>query len=281
MDQEESSGAASRGRVAGWATRPGRRASPRALLLLAFVIPETGATALAYWIVAAMFELREPFSPVAIGVIAAWPLGGLLLLIRPLESRLAGPMLGLRLPSEDERVKLERAFGEVCERANESPSQYLLRVEESNELNAVAVGGHLIGVTTRSLTLPEQRLEAVLAHELGHQDGAHSAALAINWWTTLPWRFATGIARIHLALFLLSLPVRAVGLLAYIGQAAAGRAAELEADLFAAELGYGHALAATLRALPARPSAGWLGRLLSTHPSAAERIQALTGHRPR
>ena len=241
------------------------------------MIPETVATAIAYAIVAAVIGLREPFSPAAIAAIAAWPLGGLALLTRPIEAVLARPMLGLRAPAEIERDRLDERFAAVCARANESVEPYLLRVQESEDLNAVAVGGHLIGVTTRSLRLQDDQLEAVLAHELGHQDGMHSAALAINWWATLPWRLVTALARIHLVLFILSLPVRAVGVLAYVGQAAATRAAEREADLFAAQLGYGPALAATLRAALPPESTGWVERVLSTHPPVDARIRTLEG----
>ncbi len=275
MRAEPSETGGAKGAALGWAQRPGRRFSSRALFLLVFVIPESLATAIAYWIVASIFGAKDPFSPLAIAAIAVWPLGGLLFLVRPVEAYFARPMLGLRPPSDAERAALDRCFAEVASRANERPPQYMLRVQESDDLNAVAVGGHLIGVTTRALSLPEERLQAVLAHELGHQDGAHSIALAINWWTTLPWRTMTSIARFHIVFFLISLPVRVVGLLAYVGQASASRAVELEADRFAAELGYAPALAATLSTLPEGPAAGWLARLLATHPPTPARIRAL------
>ena len=41
-------------------------------------------------------------------------------------------------------------------------------------------------MTTGALELPDEQLEAILAHELGHHRGLHPVMTAIVWWLSLP-----------------------------------------------------------------------------------------------
>ncbi len=74
----------------------------------------------------------------------------------------------LRRPIAAEAEKLEPAFREVAERAGvRKPVR--LRIEESKEWNAFAVGTRTIAVSKRMLAdLTEDELKGTLAHELGH-----------------------------------------------------------------------------------------------------------------
>ncbi|MGW2423644.1 M48 family metalloprotease [Streptomyces sp. NPDC001709] len=207
-------------------------------------------------------------------VVVAWVASGLLVFHRPTELAFARYVLKLRPPTQDERARLEPIWNEVTARAGIEPGTYELMVENSDELNAVAVAGHVVGVTTYSLNrIPTSNLAAVLAHELGHHTGGHAWAGLLGYWYSLPgriaWAVTRGLARFAIAvagvfsmaatgfliLFMalvavaaffaawyLTIPlVLAPYLLAY-----AGRRGELRADQQAAELGFARQLAEVL-----------------------------------
>ncbi|MFJ8358716.1 M48 family metalloprotease [Streptomyces sp. NPDC093984] len=207
-------------------------------------------------------------------VVVAWVASGLLVFHRPTELAFARYVLKLRLPTQEERARLEPIWNEVTARAGIEPGTYELMVENSDELNAVAVAGHVVGVTTYSLNrIPTSNLAAVLAHELGHHTGGHAWAGLLGYWYSLPgriaWAVTRGLARFAIAvagvfsmaatgfliLFMalvavaaffaawyLTIPlVLAPYLLAY-----AGRRGELRADQQAAELGFARQLAEVL-----------------------------------
>ncbi|MGW1283242.1 M48 family metalloprotease [Streptomyces sp. NPDC001118] len=207
-------------------------------------------------------------------VVVAWVASGLLVFHRPTELAFARYVLKLRPPTQAERFRLEPIWNEVTARAGIEPGTYELMVENSDELNAVAVAGHVVGVTTYSLNrIPTSNLAAVLAHELGHHTGGHAWAGLLGYWYSLPgriaWAVTRGLARFAIAvasvfsmaatgilvLFMavvviaafltawyLAIPlVLAPYLLAY-----AGRRGELRADQQAAELGFARQLAEVL-----------------------------------
>jgi heat shock protein HtpX len=74
----------------------------------------------------------------------------------------------LRKPMAAEAEKLEPAFREVAERAGVK-KKVKLRIDESKEWNAFAVGTRTIVVSKKMLAdLTEDELKGTLAHELGH-----------------------------------------------------------------------------------------------------------------
>ena len=74
----------------------------------------------------------------------------------------------LRKPMVAEAEKLEPAFREVAERAGLKKT-VKLRIDESKEWNAFAVGTRTIVVSKKMLAdLTEEELKGTLAHELGH-----------------------------------------------------------------------------------------------------------------
>ncbi|MFE9095967.1 M48 family metalloprotease [Streptomyces sp. NPDC007264] len=124
-------------------------------------------------------------------VLLAWLASGLLVFHRPAELAFARFVLKLRLPTPEERARLEPVWHEVTARAGIEPHTYELMVENSDELNAVAVAGHVVGVTTYSLDrIPSSNLAAVLAHELGPHTGGHAWAGLLGHWYSLPGRAA-------------------------------------------------------------------------------------------
>ncbi|SED16772.1 Zn-dependent protease with chaperone function [Streptomyces sp. 2231.1] len=207
-------------------------------------------------------------------VVLAWVASGLLVFHRPTELAFARYVLKLRLPSQQERARLEPIWHEVTARAGIEPGTYELMVENSDELNAVAVAGHVVGVTTYSLNrIPSSNLAAVLAHELGHHTGGHAWAGLLGYWYSLPgriaWAVTRGLARFAIAvagvfsmaatgfmvLFMALAAVAAFLAAWYIAVplvlapyllAYAGRRGELRADQQAAELGFARQLAEVL-----------------------------------
>ncbi|MFF3408307.1 M48 family metalloprotease [Streptomyces sp. NPDC002742] len=216
-------------------------------------------------------------------VVVAWLASGALVFHRPTELRFARHVLRLRTPLAEERARLEPIWREVAARAGIEAGTYELMVENSDDLNAVAVAGHVVGVTTYSLNrIPSSNLAAVLAHELGHHTGGHAWAGLLGYWYSLPgrlaWAFTRGMARIALAvagvfsaaatglliLFMgmfvltgflvawyITIPlVVAPYLLAY-----AGRLGELRADQQAAALGFAPEMAEVLHHFQAEEDA--------------------------
>ncbi|MFK4144434.1 M48 family metalloprotease [Streptomyces sp. NPDC004065] len=204
-------------------------------------------------------------------VTAGWVVSGALVFHRPAELAFARHVLKLRAPTPEERARLERVWREVTARAGIEAHTYELMVENSDELNAVAVAGHVVGVTTYALDrIPSANLAAVLAHELGHHTGGHAWAGLLGYWYSLPgriaWAVMRGLARLaivvagafsavaagfvylfigmtvvagFLGAWYITIPlVAAPYLLAY-----AGRRGELRADQQAAELGFAGRLA--------------------------------------
>jgi Zn-dependent protease with chaperone function len=128
--------------------------------------------------------------PGAVAAIAclAWTASALLLLVRPVEAGVARLLFrGLRRPGPAELQRIAPAFERVCRRAGADPRRYLLRVQEHRQLNAFALGGHLVAVTRVALELDDGMLEAVLAHELGHHRHLHPLATSLGWWYLLPF----------------------------------------------------------------------------------------------
>ncbi|MEU9210744.1 M48 family metalloprotease [Streptomyces sp. NPDC048415] len=137
-------------------------------------------------------------------VVLAWLASGALVFHRPSELLFARRVLKLRAPLAEERARLEPIWREVTARAGIEADTYALMVENSDDLNAVAVAGHVVGVTTYSLNrIPSSNLAAVLAHELGHHTGGHAWAGLLGYWYSLPgriaWALTRGLARIALA----------------------------------------------------------------------------------
>jgi Zn-dependent protease with chaperone function len=266
--------------------------------LLAMVVvwlPLRAVTDLPYWMVP-----------------AGWLAVGALLLVPPVQVALLSAFLGARRPAADELAVISPIWRDLALAANLPQHRYAVRVIDSDELNAFACGGRLLVVTSFAIEeLTSRELAGVLAHELSHHLGLHTAALTLGHWLSLPvvllariGFFLQNVARAATDSF-----VRHSAALTALGRFVAavltavswvflaalyasdalsnvvGRGAEFEADRRAVRMGYGRALADALRVVISlgggvRP-VGWRARLSTSHPPArtrVARIEAMLRH---
>jgi STE24 endopeptidase len=156
------------------------------LSLVVVALPAYGVALLAGW---------EPVT-VTILACAAWTASAVLVVARPVEAGLARLLYrSLRRPRPAELARIAPALERVCRRAGVDPGRYLLRVEDKRQVNAFALGGHLLAVTRTALELPDDLLEAVLAHELGHHRHLHPLAIILGWWYLLPFEAGDRLVR--------------------------------------------------------------------------------------
>lgn len=128
-------------------------------------------------------------------VVLLWLVSGVLAFHRGTESAVARHLLRMRYPTPNERARLQPVWDEVLRRAGVRAGTYELWVQESEELNAQAAAGHLVGVTRHSLErLSDGRLAAILAHELGHHVSGHAWAGILAYWYALPAKVAGRVA---------------------------------------------------------------------------------------
>ncbi|GAA2482994.1 M48 family metalloprotease [Actinocorallia cavernae] len=245
---------------------------------------------------------------------AGWALSGVLLFHRPCERVMARRLFGLRYPTPREAPMLGAVWREVTARAGVDGNAYQLWVEDSPELNAMATAGHIVGVTSHSLSsLPPPQLAGVLAHELGHHVRGHAWATLLVFWYALPgrlaarllWRLARRTDRMSTGAALLTATVLGAVVIALVTAtyglillplitpylaAAVSRRSELRADGHAADLGFAAELMAVLGdesegepiRQPERRSLGSapggepvLTRLLDSHPDVHTRLHHL------
>ncbi|MDX3801406.1 M48 family metalloprotease, partial [Streptomyces sp. AK04-3B] len=240
-------------------------------------------------------------------LVVAWLASGALVFHRPTERGLARLLFKMRPPTGAELAALQPIWDDVTRRAGIDGSQYTLWLEDTDELNASAAAGHIVGVTRGAMRQPPQQLAAVLAHELGHHVGGHSWALLLGIWYAVPVRMFMTVVKFvtrFLFFFTAELSCLAAGVFVVVFGAFAvatflafppavvlyaipfllawaGRQGELRADRFAGQLGYGPLLISVF--------AGWqaeghddaarkespVARLMSSHPPLHQRIRAL------
>jgi len=138
--------------------------------------------------------LGDRWTGLALGSLL-WTLSGTLVLVRPIETFAGRLLFRLRRPDREELNRLTPIWLGVCHRAGANPGRYLLRVEQGETLNAFAIGGHFVAVTRAALRLPDDMLEAVIAHELGHHRELHPVATGLGWWYGLPFQAADWLLR--------------------------------------------------------------------------------------
>ena len=207
---------------------------------------------------------------------------------------------------------IDPIWRDLAVRANLPQSSFGVRVIDSEELNAYACGGRLLVVTSFAIdTLPAHQLAGVLAHELSHHLGWHTAALTVGHWLSLPvvllarvGFFLQNVARAATDSFAADSPALTVigrgvaylltgvswvflaALYASDGLAnLVSHNSEFEADRRAVRMGYGRALSDALRAVirlgGGQRAVGWRARLRSSHPPArtrVARIEAMLRH---
>jgi len=156
------------------------------LSLVVVALPALGAALLAGW---------RPQAAVVLAC-GVWTVSAALVLTRPVEALLARLLFpGVRRPDPADLARIVPALERVCRRAGADPGRYLLRVQESRQVNAFALGGHTLAVTRVAVDLPDDMLEAVLAHEVGHHRHLHPLAIILGWWFLLPFEAAERLQR--------------------------------------------------------------------------------------
>jgi Zn-dependent protease with chaperone function len=286
----------------------GQRAGRRRTLDLSAVLDLVLALPLVFSSLFVVALLGQALLPQAVWVLpVGWLLSGAVVFLPQVDVLIAAT-LRARRPTGAERAWFMPLWHDVCANARVDGRRYSLWVRNSDEVNALATGGHVVAVTTAALDLPARQLEAVLAHELGHHLSGHATASLLRWWYGLPARllallvgvvsrlvlaigqvfgsgfaalvslvvvFALFLALLAVSPWLLLLPVLAPVL------AWTSRRAELRADRIAAELGYAPPLLEVLRRwLRDEPGtrAGVRARMLASHPSCATRIRGLENY---
>ncbi|KQX12187.1 hypothetical protein ASC82_13125 [Streptomyces sp. Root431] len=241
-------------------------------------------------VVTFLSAMINPFLAMIVPVL--WLFSGPLVFQRKVEAAIARRLFGMRRPTPEEAQRLDVVWEQVTRRAGVDRETYELWIQERAELNATAAAGHIVAVTRHAMErLPNSRLAAVLAHELGHHVGGHTWAAMLADWYALPAR-AAGRALLALLFLLfrtkhwagiacgscLSLMiVQAVVMFTFVQgmwwivlPVAAGplliawlhRRAEFRADAYAVGLGFGEALEtvlvaeAQMAAVPGAPQHG-------------------------
>ena len=280
------------------ARRPGRTTFALALPIVVFLLFGMARVVAPASALGLLFDQPAAFAGVAAVLSVA---GAALLFVRPVELGVAAVLAGETVSlSPEETERLARLLGEVAERAGIDTSRLIVLVQADPGINASAGAAHLLFVTKGALALPDDELEGVLAHELGHHRGLHPVLTAVVWWLRLPGAILAGVYRVlrrcvgaianRLGALgrLLAVPVLLVLVIwqvtvmwiFYVGELLAMRAArvsEYEADMAAAHWGYGRALAATYSDLAARKPElpGRVSRLMADHPPLLERVERL------
>ncbi len=283
------------------------RSAITALVPVAALVP--------FWLLA-LAALWLPFRLIFDAPFWWFPVGylvlGVVLVVPTIQIALLSALLGARKPRDAEVEVLKPTWRDLAAKANLPQTRYAIRVIDSDDLNAFACGGHLVIVTSFALTeLTPDQVAGVLAHELSHHLGWHTAALTLGHWLSLPVvvlaRFgfflqnvasaATDSFATHSAALTALGRAAAFGLTAvswvflaalYASDAMAnlvGQGSEFEADRRAVRMGYGKPLAEALRVViryggGERPI-GWRARLAASHPPArtrVARIEAMMRH---
>jgi Zn-dependent protease with chaperone function len=283
------------------------RSALTALLPVAALVPFWLLAMIVFWL-----PIRLIVDVPVWSVPLAWLVLGCLLFIPQVQVAVLSPLLGARAPTEGETEVISPIWRDLAVAANLPSYRYVLRVVDSDELNAFACGGHLVVVTTFALEeLTDRELSGVLAHELSHHLGLHTFALTIGHWLSLPVvalarigfffqnvaRAATDSFASHSAALtalgrIVSGVLTAVSwvfLAALYASDALGnlvaQGSEFEADRRAVNMGYGRALADALRQVirlgGGRRAIGWREKLMTSHPPArtrVARIEAMMRH---
>jgi Zn-dependent protease with chaperone function len=247
-------------------------------------------------------------------VLLVWLAVGVLTLTARGERAAVTVLCRFRRPSSAERAGVEPILIAVLGRCGLTADDVDLYVRNTHGINAYAAGRRSIAVTGQVVTqhcdgrLSDDVLAGLLSHEIGH-----IVTHAVRWslvtaWLSMPWRtlyrvgarlaaplaarqprvlltavtlaaFAIAIAQAaeqHAwasAFVLAALPVCWV--ISPVADAAISRAAEHEADRFAAQVGYGEALGRALRAARTSETRMSGSSLLRQHPAIDRRVRRL------
>lgn len=107
---------------------------------------------------------------------------------------------GFVRPSARHRALLDPAWRQALERCKVDPGDVDLYIQRSRAVNAYAVGGRSVALTTGAQSdfltprpthaSDTECVAALFAHELGHRDSHGTRLGLVTAWLAAPWRFA-------------------------------------------------------------------------------------------
>jgi Zn-dependent protease with chaperone function len=148
---------------------------PAAIGALAIVAP----IAYGLHVVWPVWGALAPFAVWVLGAVAAtWP-----------REAIQRAWYGYRDPTAEEHRRLTEPSRRALWRLGVTAGRYRLMIAESDAPSAPAVTGRTIVMTSYAVNgLPPDRMEAVLAHEIGHHLGLHAVPVFCHTLLTLPIR---------------------------------------------------------------------------------------------
>lgn len=194
---------------------------------------------------------------------------------------------------KSEKALLEPIFSRVVKSAGFERSDFDLLVTDSLEINAYALGRRSVIITRGAMQLPEQEVEAIFGHELGHMRH-HDSVITLMYYTVstitnIAVKIMLGIAVVmavfrktrRLGIIIGAIPVVLIWLVIKpleVGNRYGSRVKEYRADRFAHEIGYGEGMQMLLTRfldMEAAPSGKIANSLMATHPRSGKRLLAL------
>lgn len=172
-----------------------RRPGPIEAFAFVLYLPAALTSLLIVWATASLAsEATNRGHPVTVGLVAlgAYGLGAVFLVTAPGQIVVEW-MTHQRQPNDYERSRLAPVWDRLCARVGVGPNRFTLRVEDSDEVNAFAVGTRSVAVTRDAVTLEPLNLEAILAHEIGHHSRWHGVIGLIGWYATGPTRILANV----------------------------------------------------------------------------------------
>ena len=127
----------------------------------------------------------------------AWLGSAVLVFTRPGERVAVRVACGFSRPSARQRALLEPAWRQVLARCQVDPGEVDLYVQRSRAVNAFAVGGRSVAITTGAgadflaRSPSYDHVAALLAHELGHRASRGGRLALVAAWLAAPWRVAS------------------------------------------------------------------------------------------
>ena len=268
-----------------------------ALPVIALLPAWFASTSLVWLVVSVVFD--APYV-LFMGIVA---LGSVVMFLPFTQRVFLNRLLGVRPPNVDELRRLTAATRMVVAAAGTPRRRFVLAIDDSDDINAFACGGHVLVVSSFAVkNLDDDELTGVVAHEFSHHLGAHTIGLSFAQWFSLPVLLCARIG--DTAHSIARRPLRRLAgrgrygplLAKVIGfflaafswvfnstLAAArnlndlvGRDAEFHADRRVVELGFGRQLARALAHVAPRDGTAIgrsrLDRVFSSHPPARTRI---------
>ncbi|MEV5710269.1 M48 family metalloprotease [Actinoallomurus sp. NPDC052274] len=148
---------------------------PAAIGALAIIVP----TAYGLHLLWPLWGAVAPFGVWVVGaVVTGWP-----------QATIQRAWYGYRDPTAEEHRRLTEPSRRALQRLGITAGRYRLMIVKSGGPNAPAVAGRTVVMTSHAVgTLPPERMEAVLVHELCHHHGLHAVPVFCYTHVTLPVR---------------------------------------------------------------------------------------------